>query len=616
MCDNLELNPQAFNIYGNGAGCNTGDEILASCGDSYVEGEVFYDLDCDGIFNNADVYVNHPVILNELNLPVGNSNFNGHYFVPLQDNSSTTLSVGDMPGYSANAPTFTTGVLPVAYNDIQFALCPQADLHDLTVSAIFSPFRPGFSTGFYIQIQNQGPQAEDAIVSMDLSGMTGVSFVSGSPGVTQSGSVLTWNVQDIPALNHSYVWALLHLDASILVGTLITSVVDVEITPASLLDINPADNELITSVAVVGSYDPNDITVNIEAQNFAELPTEGLSLDYTIRFQNTGTAPAEFVRVTDIIEEDLNLGSIEILGSSHEFQLSFNENREVEWLFENIQLPDSASDLEGSQGYIHYRIKTNPDVMIDDVIENTAAIYFDYNEPVITNTATTDFYECPEELAITTEGTYCEGESISVLATYGWDEYSWTVNDQTDGTGLGISIDNAPPGIYFISVESTTAYCTATAGYEFFVEESPNDVVITGDQEICEGENIVLTATSEWDNYSWIQNGNEVSTTNEVEITSPTTGNYVIQLLTTNVNCTSTMDVSFTVFANPVVIIDYINQIITGPEGYTYAWYLNGQLVEGETTNTFDPWQYVVDGMMAYAIVTNENGCSAQTNTL
>ena len=59
------------------------------------------------------------------------------------------------------------------------------------------------------------------------------------------------------------------------------------------------------------------------------------------------------------------------------------------WHFENINLPDSASDPLGSCGFITYKIKINEEATVGTVITNTAFIYFDYNDAVITNTTKT-----------------------------------------------------------------------------------------------------------------------------------------------------------------------------------------------------------------------------------
>ena len=46
-----------------------------------------------------------------------------------------------------------------------------------------------------------------------------------------------------------------------------------------------------------------------------------------------------------------------------------------------------------SNGFIYFRIKPNTGYAIGDVIPNTAEIYFDFNEPVITNRFETEFIQ-------------------------------------------------------------------------------------------------------------------------------------------------------------------------------------------------------------------------------
>ncbi len=52
-------------------------------------------------------------------------------------------------------------------------------------------------------------------------------------------------------------------------------------------------------------------------------------------------------------------------------------------------LVDSIKNEPKSHGYIVYKIKAKQNVQIGDVIKNTAAIYFDYNLPIFTNTEMT-----------------------------------------------------------------------------------------------------------------------------------------------------------------------------------------------------------------------------------
>ncbi|MCI4669910.1 MAG: T9SS type A sorting domain-containing protein, partial [Bacteroidia bacterium] len=58
----------------------------------------------------------------------------------------------------------------------------------------------------------------------------------------------------------------------------------------------------------------------------------------------------------------------------------------VRFRFDPIFLPDSTTDLEGSNGFVKFGIQMMPGLPLGSTIENKAAIYFDFNAPIITNT--------------------------------------------------------------------------------------------------------------------------------------------------------------------------------------------------------------------------------------
>jgi hypothetical protein len=58
------------------------------------------------------------------------------------------------------------------------------------------------------------------------------------------------------------------------------------------------------------------------------------------------------------------------------------EGNKVEFIFENIQLP---FDDANNDGYIAFKIKTLPNLILGDSLKNLADIYFDYNFPIRTN---------------------------------------------------------------------------------------------------------------------------------------------------------------------------------------------------------------------------------------
>ncbi len=58
----------------------------------------------------------------------------------------------------------------------------------------------------------------------------------------------------------------------------------------------------------------------------------------------------------------------------------------LQFEFANIQLPDSTTNLAGSQGFLSFHIDQKPELPLQTLIENRAAIFFDFNAPVLTNT--------------------------------------------------------------------------------------------------------------------------------------------------------------------------------------------------------------------------------------
>ena len=112
-------------------------------------------------------------------------------------------------------------------------------------------------------------------------------------------------------------------------------------------------------------------------------------LHYIIRFQNTGSANATFVRIEEQLDQELDWSTIKITSASHPYTVSIINGNDVEYYFDNINLPFEAADPAGSNGYIAYKIKPKSTVQVGDVMSGDASIYFDYNLPIITNVAST-----------------------------------------------------------------------------------------------------------------------------------------------------------------------------------------------------------------------------------
>ncbi len=140
------------------------------------------------------------------------------------------------------------------------------------------------------------------------------------------------------------------------------------------------------------AYDPNDkLVTSTDKSGNIRIMEQDDELIYTIRFQNTGNFYAEDVRITDVISEAFDLSTFTYLSSSHYVDITMRE-REVTFMFEDIFLIDSTASFLESQGFVSFSIKPYV-VVLDDEFDNQASIYFDFNDPIITNVAESIVYD-------------------------------------------------------------------------------------------------------------------------------------------------------------------------------------------------------------------------------
>lgn len=87
----------------------------------------------------------------------------------------------------------------------------------------------------------------------------------------------------------------------------------------------------------------------------------------------------------DTLSAHLDITSIRTGASSHPFEFDISDTNILGFYFRDVMLPDSNVNEPGSHGFIKFRIAQIPDNPIGTEIFNSAGIYFDFNEPVITN---------------------------------------------------------------------------------------------------------------------------------------------------------------------------------------------------------------------------------------
>jgi hypothetical protein len=206
---------------------------------------------------------------------------------------------------------------------------------------------------------------------------------------SQEGNTYTWNFNDTLLFGEL---TSIHLYDSLSCYATDGLLKCLAATVGSSNDCNTSNNISDICQIVNGSYDPNHIqllSAPPTPQYVYSMEVEGNEQWYTyrIQFQNTGTAPAQTVVVTDILPSFFDYSTAELLGASHECMLVNTGDGTLKFVHYFINLPDSSENFAGSIGTVLFRVKTNQVLLPGQEIANLASIVFDVNEPVITNDA-------------------------------------------------------------------------------------------------------------------------------------------------------------------------------------------------------------------------------------
>lgn len=306
-------------------------------------------------------------------------------------------------GYEVNedyAPYFSS---TTTYNDIMtlagsgsttyyFPIQTIQEFNDIGASIYAnSPPRPGFTYTNTIVLKNNGYTAIP-FGTLSFTKDNALSIISVSEiSIVSTSTGFEYSFADLLPFETRYITVVFQVPTipTINIGDVLTNTIVIEpLNEESIL----TNNNFSLSQVVVGSYDPNDKNESHGGKIVFEDFTAEDYLYYTIRFENTGTFPAEFIRVEDTLENQLDESSFEMIDASHLYTVRRMGNQLI-WNFIDIHLPPTVQNPNLSQGFVHFKIKPKPGYAIGNVIENTAEIYFDYNPAIITNSIETQFVE-------------------------------------------------------------------------------------------------------------------------------------------------------------------------------------------------------------------------------
>jgi uncharacterized repeat protein (TIGR01451 family) len=423
-----------------------------------IAGYVYNDANNNGV-KDANEAPREGVKVHIPNKGVGFTNEDGFYQITVDSLKTYTAIIAQLPTYYSTANPSQTAIF-TTYGETIMRNFPvviaQGNIKDFKVSVNnFTAFaRPGFPLHFRIKYENIGTIAGNATVKFAHATLYNVD--SSSIAHSFSGDTLVWNFSNVPAGFTGYINVYGRLSASAVLGS--TQNFYASVNQNDVTDNVIADNRSNLALEVRGSYDPND------KQGTRTLtPTQvanGEFIDYTIRFQNTGTDTAFTVVVADTLANNLQANTLEMIAASHNARTSLKGNI-IYFEFLNILLPDSNVNEPMSHGFVKFRVKPKNTLVLGNTVKNKAAIYFDYNAPIITNTVTTtvaiptgiaekitnrlEVYPNPLEGEILMISN-ARGASAKLLTLTGKELRSWT------NIGEQVSLQNVAAGMYLLEV--------------------------------------------------------------------------------------------------------------------------------------------------------------------
>ena len=400
---------------------------------------------------------------------VGISDSLGNYTIVFdKSNSPTHVFIAD-PNYmlDSNSLSFVSDTFLLAeYENLKTYRLVE---NDLKITMQSGRNRPGFTIPQYITIHNISKNhiTTDVRVNIDPQ-LTYVETKSGGDPTSVSGNTITWENITVPSGETRRYTYTAELDRLTELGS--------ELKNTAFLFNNSPDNNLLNDTVhynpiVTGSYDPNDKNAVYFGPSNGNYIHDSTNFEYKIRFQNTGTDTAFTVVVKDKITSKLDLTTFQMVDASHDYAVSIVEDTLV-WTFNNILLVDSNTNEPGSHGFIRFQIDQAEGNVDFDEIKNKAFIFFDYNDPIITNEFTSivhhdlmvsaieinhnvKVYPNPTSGIVNIEG--INSGTLSISNVIG----ERVLFQDASGDDFGnINLENLPTGLYMLTISSENKVST------------------------------------------------------------------------------------------------------------------------------------------------------------
>lgn len=452
-----------------GNGCSDTDTVsLSYLGQalSLMTGRAYYDVNGDSTFSAGDFPLAWQQIEKQPYGQITYTDSNGYYI--FGDTAGTYqlsyISNGTFTPVKVNSD-YTVYLSGGNQSGLDFALRADSMYHNISAYTYITWPRCNTLQPYFTVVTNNGTYIDSGEVTFTFdSVLTPASWAAG--GVV-NGKTITYTFAGLlPYETRSYRTDFQIPGAG---DTLLrqTTAVIVDNTGAILDTDVSAGNDAIRC-----SFDPNDkqvTPIGVGPGNVVPMNTE---LRYLIRFQNTGNDTAYNVMITDTIDSGLDLSTVYVIATSHPAWFLKDGANILKIFFDNIYLPDSTTNEEASHGYVLFRAFGNPLNTDPTEVANKAAIFFDLNPPIVTNSVFNTFSNnivgIDENSTYTQDGITlmpnpADQSTILIVENAGDQQYQLTIHDISgrvvmpvstfNGNSTEIRRNGLQTGMYIITIE-------------------------------------------------------------------------------------------------------------------------------------------------------------------
>ncbi len=450
-----------------------------------LKGKVYYDLDNSGDFTSGDKLINNQTINTTLSSLVSSTSSIGEYMINIIAGDSVKLS--SIPtGWKITTPStgsyHYSSIPSTTVTNADFALQIDEVLANVNTNITHGTTRCGFEVPYTLHYKNIGTEivGGELVFEYDTSKLT---ILESTPMYTSSdpSGILRYTIADLDLFEEGKISLKTQVAGVEMMGEYINAITTFN---TSKTDADLTDNTFLAKSEITCAYDPNDkqvLPLGVLDEGYT-LFDDAETLEYTIQFQNTGNDTAFNIVVTDTIDTTtLDLTTFEFVVASHPVEYHF-ENNLIKFHFNNILLPDSTTNLFGSNGHFKFKIKTKKGLVENTEIKNKAYIYFDFNPPIITNEIlTTLVNELPnslkdneeidcslfpnptnDNLTINIANVYSDKVQIRIVSSLGQLMQEQTL--QTNGSEFSkeIRVGELPNGVYLLHIKTDSGEITKT----------------------------------------------------------------------------------------------------------------------------------------------------------